>query len=123
MSRMRSAVPLGRPASCLSPLHLLLCLFSLIGNYYYTESNLRFIRDDKRVLFIFRLTCLAAIFLGAQASFDTVWNLADILMGFMAIVNIIAILLLGNQAVKVLKDYDRSARRAKTRCFLPAISA
>ena len=41
---------------------------SLIGNYYYTESNLRFIRDDKRVLFIFRLTCLAAIFLGAQAS-------------------------------------------------------
>lgn len=90
---------------------------SLIGNYYYTESNLRFIRDDKRVLFIFRLTCLAAIFLGAQASFDTVWNLADILMGFMAIVNIIAILLLGNQAVKVLKDYDRQRKAGKDPVF------
>ncbi len=35
---------------------------SLIGNYYYTESNLRFIKDDKRILFVFRLTCLLAIF-------------------------------------------------------------
>ena len=90
---------------------------SLIGNYYYTESNLRFIRDDKRVLFIFRITCLVAIFLGAQASFDTVWNLADILMGFMAIVNIIAILLLGNLAVKVLKDYDRQRKAGKDPVF------
>ncbi len=90
---------------------------SLIGNYYYTESNLRFIKDDKRILFIFRLTCLAAIFLGAQASFDTVWNLADILMGFMAIVNIFAILVLGDIALKALKDYDNQRKAGKNPVF------
>lgn len=90
---------------------------SLIGNYYYTESNLRFIKDDKRLLFIFRITCLLAIFLGAQASFDTVWNLADILMGFMAIVNIFAILVLGDKALKVLKDYDRQRKEGKDPVF------
>lgn len=90
---------------------------SLVGNYYYTESNLRFIKDDKRLLFVFRLTCLIAIFLGAQASFDTVWNLADILMGCMAIVNIFAILVLGNQALKVLADYDRQRKEGKDPVF------
>lgn len=90
---------------------------SLIGNYYYTESNLRFIKDDKRILFVFRLTCLAAIFLGAQARFDTVWNLADILMGFMAIVNIFAILVLGDIALKVLKDYDDQRKAGKDPVF------
>lgn len=90
---------------------------SLVGNYYYTESNLRFIKDDKRILFVFRLTCLLAIFLGAQANFNTVWNLADILMGFMAIVNIIAILILGNVAVEALKDYDRQRKAGKNPVF------
>ncbi|MDC7288892.1 alanine:cation symporter family protein [Blautia schinkii] len=84
---------------------------SLVGNYCYAESNLKFIKDDKRLLFVFRLVCVAVVFVGAQANFDTVWNLADVLMGFMAIVNIIAILLLGGTAVKILKDY--SAQRAK----------
>lgn len=90
---------------------------SLVGNYYYTESNLRFIKDDKRILFVFRLTCLLAIFLGAQANFNTVWNLADILMGFMAIVNIISILILGNVAVKALKDYDQQRAQGKNPVF------
>ena len=39
---------------------------SLVGNYYYAESNIRFIRDSKVLLNVFRCTCLVAIFLGAQ---------------------------------------------------------
>ena len=50
---------------------------SLVGNYYYTESNFRFIRDSKTGLLVFRLTCVAAIFIGAQMSFSMVWDLAD----------------------------------------------
>ena len=51
---------------------------SLVGNYYYTESNFRFIRDSKTGLLVFRLTCVAAIFIGAQMSFSMVWDLADV---------------------------------------------
>lgn len=84
---------------------------SLVGNYYYAESNILFIKNNRILLNVFRVTCLVAIFLGAQADFSTVWNLADVLMGFMAIENILVIFLLGGIACKVLKDYTRQKKQ------------
>ena len=84
---------------------------SLIGNYYYTESNILFIKNNRVLLNGFRITCLIAIFLGAQADFSTVWNLADVLMGFMAIENILVIFLLGGIAFKVLDDYTKQKKQ------------
>lgn len=84
---------------------------SLIGNYYYAESNILFIKNNKILLNVFRITCLVAIFLGAQADFSTVWNLADVLMGFMAIENILVIFLLGGIAFKVLNDYQKQKKQ------------
>ena len=84
---------------------------SLIGNYYYAESNILFIKNNRILLNVFRITCLIAIFLGAQADFSTEWNLADVLMGFMAIENILVIFLLGGIACKVLKDYTRQKKQ------------
>lgn len=90
---------------------------SLIGNYYYAESNILFIRNSKMLLFLFRITCVAAIFLGAQADFSLVWNLADVTMGGMAIVNIIAILLLGETAIKVLRNYEEQKKMGRDPVF------
>lgn len=90
---------------------------SLIGNYYYTESNIRFINNNPILLNVFRCTCLLAVFLGAQADFSFVWNLADVTMGLMAIVNIIAILLLGNIAIKALKNYEEQKKAGKNPVF------
>lgn len=90
---------------------------SVIGNYSYAESNILFIKNSKIVLFVFRLTCLAAVFLGAQADFSLVWNLADVTMGFMAIVNIIAIFLLGEIAFKVLDNYEKQRKEGKEPVF------
>ncbi len=90
---------------------------SLIGNYYYAESNILFIKNSKVLLNVFRVTCILAIFLGAQADFGLVWNLADVTMGFMAIVNIIAIFLLGNVALKVLKHYELKQKEGKNPVF------
>ncbi|MGI5959376.1 MAG: alanine/glycine:cation symporter family protein [Massiliimalia sp.] len=84
---------------------------SLIGNYYYAESNILFIKDNQTVLNAFRCTCLVAIFLGAQADFTTIWSIADILMGCMAIVNIFALFCLGGVAVNALHDYQEQRRR------------
>lgn len=92
---------------------------SLIGNYFYAESNLRFIKGDSKVLLlVFRLACLVVIFYGAVNSFDLAWNLADIFMGFMAIVNLIAILLLGKWAIRVLDDYSEQRKRGEDPVFV-----
>ena len=90
---------------------------SLIGNYFYAESNILFIRNNKVLLNIFRVTCVIAVFLGAQADFGVVWNLADVTMGFMAIVNIIAIVLLSKVAIKVLKNYEQKKKAGENPVF------
>ena len=90
---------------------------SLIGNYCYAESNILFIKNNKVLLNIFRVTCLAAVFLGAQADFGMVWNLADVTMGLMAIVNIIAMFMLGKIALKVLKHYEKQKKEGKKPVF------
>lgn len=90
---------------------------SLVGNYYYAEANILFIKNSPVLLNLFRITCLIAIFFGAQANFSTVWNLADVLMGLMALVNIFAILLLGNIAFRVLDDYRAQKKQGKDPVF------
>ena len=69
---------------------------SLVGNYYYAESNIRFIRDSQSLAE--RISVHPALWpssWGLRRIFPRFWNLADILMGCMAIINIVAILLLG----------------------------
>lgn len=90
---------------------------SIIGNYYYAESNILFIKNSKVLLFVFRCTCLVAVFLGALADLALVWNIADVTMGFMAIVNIIAIFLLGKIAFKTLEHYDKQKKQGQKPVF------
>jgi AGCS family alanine or glycine:cation symporter len=54
---------------------------------------------------------------GALNSFDLAWNLADIFMGFMAIINLVAILLLGKWALAALDDYTRQRRAGQNPVF------
>ena len=91
---------------------------SLLGNYYYAESNIRFIKDNKIVVLIFRITCVLTVFWGAQAGFDLVWNFADIAMGFQAFVNLIALFLLGGWAIKALDDYLVQRKKGVNPVFL-----
>ncbi len=91
---------------------------SLIGNYFYAESNFRFITKNRWALLVFRVLCLAFIYYGAVNSFDLAWNLADIFMGFMAIVNLIAILLLGKWALRALDDYTAQRKAGKDPVFV-----
>ena len=65
----------------------------------------------------FRATCVLAVFLGTLSDFSLVWNIADITMGLMAIVNIIAIFLLRGIVFKVLKDYENQKRDGKEPAF------
>ena len=91
---------------------------SLIGNYFYAEGNIRFITKSKTVLTVFRITCLAAIMVGCLNNFTLAWNFADITMAFMAMVNLVAILLLGKWAFKALDDYTRQRKAGKNPVFV-----
>ena len=88
---------------------VIVCLFaftSIIGNYFYAEANILFITKNPAVMAIFRVAAAIMVFIGAGNSLDVAWSLADITMGLEAVVNIIAIVLLGNIAFKALDDYE-----------------
>lgn len=89
---------------------LLFAFSSIIGNYYYGESNIEFLSDKKIYLIVYRILVISMVLIGSIASLDLVWTLADIFMGFMAIINLIAIVFLSNIAFKALKDYDKQKK-------------
>jgi AGCS family alanine or glycine:cation symporter len=88
----------------------LLAFSSILGNYYYGESNIEFITTSRRVLTGYRIFAVLAVGAGALLSVDVVWNFADGVMGLMALTNLIAIGLLSGIAFRLLKDYTQQRR-------------
>ena len=85
---------------------LLFAFSSIVGNYYYGEANIQFITNKKIYLSIYRISVALMVFFGSLVSMDIVWTLADVFMGLMAIINLIAIVLLSKIAFKALDDYN-----------------
>jgi len=91
---------------------------SIIANYSYAETNLVFLEhNNKKGLFVFRVIFLCMVMFGALATLPTVWSMADVSMGLMAIVNLIAILLLSGTVIKLAKDYNRQLDAGKVPTF------
>lgn len=90
---------------------------SVIGNYYYGESNIRFLTKSRAVMNGFRVLVLVCVFLGAMASLTLVWSLADLFMAVMAVLNLIAILMLAGVAAKVLRNYEQQRKEGKEPIF------
>ena len=91
---------------------LLFAFSSIIGNYYYGEANIRFITPNNTVMTIYRI-CSAGVMVmfGALASFELVWNIVDFFMAFLTACNLIAIVILGRYAFRLLDDYRQQKRK------------
>ncbi|EIO3983118.1 sodium:alanine symporter family protein [Vibrio vulnificus] len=93
---------------------------SIIANYSYAETNLVFLEHNHKAgLNVFRLVVLGLVGFGAIAPLPVVWALADVSMGMMAIVNLVAILLLSGIVIKLAKDYNRQLQAGKLPTFNP----
>lgn len=78
---------------------------SIIANYYYGETNIRFILNNERVISVYRLSVGAIVYFGSITSLDIVWGFADITMALMTLCNLAAIVALGKYALMLLADY------------------
>ena len=96
---------------------LLFAFSSIIGNYYYGETNIQFISNNKLFLYGYRILVAAMVLFGSVASMDLVWNIADVFMGLMAILNLIAIVLLSKIAIKAFQDYSAQKKAGKDPVF------
>lgn len=84
---------------------------SLFGNYAYVGVNLTYlgIRSAQGVA-AFRVLVLAAVATGSVLSLELVWDIADIAMAGMALVNLTACTLLLRWVLGALRDYEHRMR-------------
>jgi len=99
---------------------------TLMAYYYIAETNLTYLfknsKNSKLMINLLRFGILASTFYGSVKTAETAWALGDIAVGTMAWLNVIAIIILGNIGLKVLKDYEdqvKMGRNAETFTFDP----
>ena len=103
---------------------LLLCAFTTPrGNLFSCEGCLNYIAGHtlgKAPMNLFRVVACLVVFMGAQMKFGLVWDLADVLMGVMALINLPVILILGGTAMRALNDYLAQKKAGKDPAFKAA---
>ncbi len=95
----------------------LFCFTSIIGNYAYAESNVRYIHKNRLWLAGFRMMVLGFVYMGSVASVPFVWDMGDLAMGIMATINLVAILWLSPLVVLMTKDYTNKLKMGKEPVF------
>ncbi|QHI73273.1 alanine/glycine:cation symporter family protein [Aminipila terrae] len=77
---------------------------------FYADCNIAFLfrknKHLKQIQVAIKLLLTAMIVFGSVKSSAVAWNLADVGVGFMAWVNLIALILLYKPVIKILKDYE-----------------
>jgi len=95
---------------------ILFAFTTLLGNLYYVDQCLIHIlgRVPKKAFWrSYYVIASVLIFVGAGLSADLLWNIADVTMGLMALINIPVILFLGKYAFRALKDYEKQRKEGK----------
>lgn len=88
---------------------LLFSFTTILTGYYDGESSLKYFNDKlkKRYLVILKLVSLIVLFLGCILSSTFLWSFVDILMAFLAIINIYALFKLKDDVIDSLKKYKK----------------
>ena len=83
----------------------LFSISTIFGCYFYGETNLKYLFDNKKAVAVFKGAVLAMVVFGGMAESTLVWNMGDFFMGIMSFVNLIAIVPLSKYAFDALADY------------------
>ncbi len=99
---------------------VLFAFTTLIGNLFYVDKAIIFImkkEPDKKFKTLYHLIASLVIFIGAGLSAGLLWDIADILMGCMTLINVPVIIYLGKYAFRALKDYTDKRKRGEDPVF------
>ncbi|MDD6879048.1 MAG: amino acid carrier protein [bacterium] len=84
---------------------LTLAYSTIVAGYYYGESNLKFLTSKKKYINILKVITIIVLFIGSIISPAILWNLVDILVAFLAIINMYSIFLFRKEIIDDYKMY------------------
>jgi len=92
-----------------------LWLFSFstfIGILYYARGNVAYLFGDNKISqLIYKIFALVMLFIGGIAAYTFVWDLGDIGIALMTVFNMMAIIPMSGQAVKLLDEYMKNRKK------------
>lgn len=94
---------------------------TIIANYFYGETNVRYITQKSWAITLFRLLSGVVVLLGGFMTLQETWSIVDLAMAFMTITNLIAVLLLSRYAFRLLKDFKEQRKQGKEPVFNPEL--
>lgn len=90
---------------------------TIISNYFYGETNIRYITQSKKILFAFRIISGLILFSAVWVTLQEAWSVVDIMMGCLTICNLAAIIPLSKYVWKLLDDYREQKKAGKEPTF------
>ncbi len=99
---------------------ILFAFTTLLGNLYYVDKAFCHLfgkKPDKLFYTVYYIVASLLIFLGAGLSADLLWNVADVTMGGMTLINMPVIVILGRYAYRALGDYTKQRKEGKYPVF------
>lgn len=91
----------------------LFCFSTLLGICFYGEVNVKFLTKKILGQNIFKVFALSMIFIGGVEQNIFMWNLSDLGLALMTIVNLYGVFPLSSFALDSLKDYEKSFIKLK----------
>ncbi len=93
---------------------------SVVANYAYGESNLHIFKlDNKLGRIAYTAGYLAMILWGSMAALPQVWAAADMALGLMTVINIIAIVWMTPTIVSISNHYFAQRKKGQTPSYKP----
>lgn len=93
---------------------ILFAFTTLLGNLFYVDKSLCYLlgkQPGKLFMRIYFVIASLIILLGSGLNADFLWNIADLTMGGMTLINMPVILLMSKYAVACLDDYTRQRQQ------------
>lgn len=90
---------------------------TVIANYFFGETNIRFITQKEWAVQVFRVITGLTVLSGGFMSLQQSWCLVDLGMALMTFINLVSILLLSKWVIRLYKDYFRQRKEGKDPIF------
>ena len=90
---------------------------TIIANYFYGETNIRYICNKSWAIFVFRILSGIVVLLGGFMTLQQTWSIVDLAMALMTILNLIAVVLLSKYAFRLLQDFQKQRKEGKDPVF------
>ena len=84
---------------------------TIISNYVYGETGMRFLTKSRMAVVVYRVISAGAVLSGGFVTLDQAWSAVDLTMGVMVALNVVTLWTLRGDVMRLFRDYmaQRSA--------------